>query len=300
MSRTEDHCRRGCHGSAGRRPRARDSRRSGRRLCRARHHPRHQVGQGGGAGGARRGSGRGGHRRRGEHRASLCRRACGAIASRSIGTTSRRRRSWRRRAAWRGQRSRAGVRHAIWSTLEDTRKRVPLSDDRMPTLMGHYKVPHFDAKGEADHFSSMPACRRPSCSRPSTGTTSSPSAWVPSPAPTARCCSRCRWGTRSFRASRRKTSAGCAYGIFKRGRDLIGKRVGVAGDHLTGTEMAARFRARSDGRFATTRSRRKRFAASAFPAPTTSATCSSSSATSSASSAERAMWRSRTSSIPRC
>src|ERR1019366_4222648 len=44
----------------------------------------------------------------------------------------------------------AGLQHAIWSTLEDTRRWVPLSDNRMPTLMGKYKVPHFDAKGEAD------------------------------------------------------------------------------------------------------------------------------------------------------
>ncbi|HEX6642820.1 MAG TPA: NmrA family NAD(P)-binding protein, partial [Thermoanaerobaculia bacterium] len=44
----------------------------------------------------------------------------------------------------------AGVQHVIWSTLEDTRNLVPLSDDRMPTLQGKYKVPHFDAKGEAD------------------------------------------------------------------------------------------------------------------------------------------------------
>ena len=44
----------------------------------------------------------------------------------------------------------AGVEHVIWSTLEDTRKWVPLSDSRMPTLMGQYKVPHFDAKGEAN------------------------------------------------------------------------------------------------------------------------------------------------------
>ena len=44
----------------------------------------------------------------------------------------------------------AGLQHVIWSTLEDTRKWVPLSDDRMPTLMGKYKGPHFDAKGEAD------------------------------------------------------------------------------------------------------------------------------------------------------
>ena len=44
----------------------------------------------------------------------------------------------------------AGVQHVIWSTLEDTRKWVPLSDNRMPTLMEKYKVPHFDAKGESD------------------------------------------------------------------------------------------------------------------------------------------------------
>ncbi len=44
----------------------------------------------------------------------------------------------------------AGVQHVIWSTLEDTRQWVPLSDTRMPTLMGKYNVPHFDAKGEAN------------------------------------------------------------------------------------------------------------------------------------------------------
>jgi hypothetical protein len=43
-----------------------------------------------------------------------------------------------------------GLQHVIWSTLEDTRQWVPLSDSRMPTLMGKYKVPHFDAKGEAN------------------------------------------------------------------------------------------------------------------------------------------------------
>ncbi|HJT19012.1 MAG TPA: NmrA family NAD(P)-binding protein [Nitrospira sp.] len=47
----------------------------------------------------------------------------------------------------------AGVQHVIWSTLEDTRKWVPLTDNRMPTLMGKYKVPHFDAKGESDRES---------------------------------------------------------------------------------------------------------------------------------------------------
>ncbi len=46
----------------------------------------------------------------------------------------------------------AGVQHAIWSTLEDTRECIPLDDDRMPTLQGSYKVPHFDGKAEADHY----------------------------------------------------------------------------------------------------------------------------------------------------
>src|SRR5438034_11177531 len=44
----------------------------------------------------------------------------------------------------------ANLQHVIWSTLEDTRKWVPLSDNRMPTLQGKYKVPHFDSKDEAD------------------------------------------------------------------------------------------------------------------------------------------------------
>ena len=44
----------------------------------------------------------------------------------------------------------AGVKHVIWSTLDDTRTFMTLDDPRMPTLHGKYKVPHFDGKGEAD------------------------------------------------------------------------------------------------------------------------------------------------------
>src|SRR5574338_599440 len=44
----------------------------------------------------------------------------------------------------------AGPRHVIWSTLEDTRKLMSPSDARMPMLQGKYRVPHFDAKAEAD------------------------------------------------------------------------------------------------------------------------------------------------------
>ena len=39
----------------------------------------------------------------------------------------------------------AGVRMLVILT-----EHIPLHDDRMPTLEGVYKVPHFDAKAEAD------------------------------------------------------------------------------------------------------------------------------------------------------
>jgi uncharacterized protein YbjT (DUF2867 family) len=35
----------------------------------------------------------------------------------------------------------------------------------------------------------------------------------------------------------------CAYGILKQGSEFIGKRVGIAGEHLTGEEMATRLSA---------------------------------------------------------
>ena len=43
--------------------------------------------------------------------------------------------------------SAARLKHVVWSTLEDTREAIPVGDDRMPTLDGVYKVPHFDVKG---------------------------------------------------------------------------------------------------------------------------------------------------------
>jgi len=46
----------------------------------------------------------------------------------------------------------AGLKHVIWSTLEDVRNYVPLDDDSMPTLREKYKVPHFDGKGASDHY----------------------------------------------------------------------------------------------------------------------------------------------------
>src|SRR5829696_6876365 len=51
----------------------------------------------------------------------------------------------------------AGVKHVIWSTLEDTRKLMSADDKRMPMLQEKYRVPHFDAKAEADaYFQGLP------------------------------------------------------------------------------------------------------------------------------------------------
>ncbi|CAG0994764.1 NAD(P)H azoreductase [Burkholderiales bacterium] len=133
----------------------------------------------------------------------------------------------------------AGVRHVVWSTLEDTRLRVPLADDRMPTLMGKYKVPHFDAKGEANR------------------------AFTEAGVPTTFLLTSFYWDNLIHFGMGPKAGAdgvlaftlpmgsaklpgiaagdigGCAYGIFKRGGEFIGKTVGIAGEHLSGAEMAA-------------------------------------------------------------
>src|SRR5499427_4073234 len=51
----------------------------------------------------------------------------------------------------------AGVQHIVWSTLEDTRQWMPAGDTRMPMLQDKYRVPHFDAKAEADaYFAGLP------------------------------------------------------------------------------------------------------------------------------------------------
>jgi uncharacterized protein YbjT (DUF2867 family) len=133
----------------------------------------------------------------------------------------------------------AGVKHAIWSTLEDVRKFYPLSDTRMPTLEGKWKCPHFDAKAEADRF------------------------FVESGVPTTFLLASFYWenfiyfgagpkpgpdGTLALtfpmRDSRMDGIAAedigrCAYGMFKRGASLAGKHIGISGDKLAITEYAA-------------------------------------------------------------
>ena len=135
--------------------------------------------------------------------------------------------------------ARADVGHVVWSTLEDTRKRVPPSDDRMPTLMGRFKVPHFDGKGEAD------------------------AVFAEAGVPTTLLLTSFYWDNLiHFGMGPRKDASGrlvfalpmgdkklpgiaaedigpCAFGVLLRGRDLVGRTVGIAGEHLTGAQMAA-------------------------------------------------------------
>ena len=132
----------------------------------------------------------------------------------------------------------AGIRHAIWSTLEDTRRWVPLADSRIPTLMGKYKVPHFDAKGEADQF------------------------FRDAGVPTTFLLTSFYWDNLIHFGMGPKAGADgvlefvlpmgnaklpgiaaddigrCAHGVFRRRDEFVGQTVGIAGEHLTGAEMA--------------------------------------------------------------
>jgi uncharacterized protein YbjT (DUF2867 family) len=133
-----------------------------------------------------------------------------------------------------------GVGHVIWSTLEDTRKWVPLNDDRMPTLMGKYKVPHCDAKGEADQFFSA-------LGLPVTFLLTS-FYWDnfvhfgmgPQPGHSSELAITFPLDDKKLPGIAAEDIGRCALGIFKRPQEFIGRTVGIAGEHLTGEEMAAR------------------------------------------------------------
>jgi uncharacterized protein YbjT (DUF2867 family) len=137
----------------------------------------------------------------------------------------------------------ANLGHVVWSTLEDTRRWMTLDDDRMPTLHGKYKVPHFDGKGESNHW------------------------FIEAGVPTTFLLTSFYWDNLIyFRMGPRRAVDGtlaitfplndrkmpsiaaedigrCAYGLLKRGREFLNQTVGIAGEHLTGAEMAARLTA---------------------------------------------------------
>jgi len=135
----------------------------------------------------------------------------------------------------------AGLKHVLWSTLEDTRRWIPLTDDRMPTLLGKYKVPHYDSKGEANAAftdSGVP-----------TTLFHTSFYWDnfihfglgPKPGPDGTLAITFPLADKKLPGMAAEDIGKCAYGVLKRGSEFIGKSIGVAGGHLTGAEMAAAF-----------------------------------------------------------
>jgi len=132
----------------------------------------------------------------------------------------------------------AGVQHAVWSTLEDTRHWLPLSDNSMPTLMGNYKVPHFDGKGAADATFSERGV-------PTTFLRTS-FYWEnmidlglgPQRGPDGKLAITWPMGDKTLPGIAVDDIGKCALAVFKAGQTYIGKTIGIAGDKLTGSQMA--------------------------------------------------------------
>jgi uncharacterized protein YbjT (DUF2867 family) len=132
----------------------------------------------------------------------------------------------------------AGIQHVIWSTLEDTRRWMKLDDDRMPTLHGKYKVPHLDAKGEADQYfveSGVPFTLLETSFY-----------WEnfiyfgsgPQKTPDGRYALTFPLDDKKLPGISTDDIGKCAYGIFKNSGQYAGKTVGISGEHLTGEQMA--------------------------------------------------------------
>jgi len=135
----------------------------------------------------------------------------------------------------------ANVKHVIWSTLEDTRKWVPLTDSRMPTLQGKYKVPHFDGKGVANAYferGTVPYTLLLTSfffenfiyfgMEPQKGPDGVLSITIPI-------------SDKKLPAIAVGDIGKCVLGIFKADKVYQGKTVGIAGEHLTGQQMADTF-----------------------------------------------------------
>lgn len=132
----------------------------------------------------------------------------------------------------------AGAEHVIWSTLEDMRQWVPLTDARMPTLQGRWKVPHFDGKGEADRVF---------------GELELPTTWLRTsfywdnlihfgmgPQPyDGHYAITFPLADKRLPGIAAEDIGKAAYGIFKAGSRYIGETIGIMGEALTGAQMAA-------------------------------------------------------------
>jgi uncharacterized protein YbjT (DUF2867 family) len=130
----------------------------------------------------------------------------------------------------------AGVKHVVWSTLEDTRKLMAADDKRMPMLQDKYRVPHFDAKAEANaSFAGLPV----------TFLVTSfywDNLYMFGMAPKKGADGTYSWafpmGNAKMAGIAAEDIGKVAYGIFKAGSEYIGKTVGIAGGTLTIEEMS--------------------------------------------------------------
>jgi uncharacterized protein YbjT (DUF2867 family) len=136
----------------------------------------------------------------------------------------------------------AGIKHIIWSTLEDTRNWIPLNDNRMPTLgNGKYKVPHFDAKGESNKYFTAQ-------NLPVTFLLTS-FYWDnfiyfgmgPKKGADGKLAITLPMGDKKLPGISAEDIGKSAYSIFKKGNEFIGKTVGITGENLTGKMMADSF-----------------------------------------------------------
>lgn len=130
----------------------------------------------------------------------------------------------------------AGIKHVIWSTLEDTRKLMAANDTRMPMLQDKYRVPHFDAKAEANaYFSGLPVTylvtsfywdnlyafgMGPKKGHDGVYTWAFP------------------MGNRRLAGIAVEDIGKAAYGIFKVGQRYLNQTVGIVGENLTFDEMS--------------------------------------------------------------
>jgi uncharacterized protein YbjT (DUF2867 family) len=130
----------------------------------------------------------------------------------------------------------AGVKHVIWSTLEDTRTLMAADDTRMPMLQGKYRVPHFDAKAEANSaFAGLPV----------TYLVTSfywDNLYMFGLAPKKDDKGVYSWtfpmGEAKLPGIAAEDIGKVALGIFKAGSEYIGKTVGIAGESLSFQEMS--------------------------------------------------------------
>jgi uncharacterized protein YbjT (DUF2867 family) len=134
--------------------------------------------------------------------------------------------------------AKAGVQHVIWSTLEDTRSFFAADGKRMPVLMGKYNVPHFDAKGEANALFT---------SKVPTTLLYTSFYWDnlihfgmgPKKGPDGVLAFTLPMADQRLSGIAAEDIGKCALGIFREGAVHVGASVGIAGEHLTGAQMAA-------------------------------------------------------------